>query len=74
MPERNTEDARVWRVPMCGVEGARVWLRQRWGRDYDTGLAAGQWHAMRLDGTGELISAATPDELDVMIEDAETGG
>ena len=50
-----------------------MWLRQRWGRDYDTGLAAGQWHAMRLDGTGELISAATPDELDVMIEeDAET--
>jgi hypothetical protein len=47
---------------------ARAALHHAWGARWDTGYAGGQWHAMRLDGTGELISAATPDELDAMIK------
>ncbi len=62
-------------MPDRSVEGARVWLRQRWGRTYDTGWVAGEWWALRLDGTGDPVGpAGTPDDLDAMIEDTETGG
>ena len=52
-------------------EVARAALRRAWGARWDTGYAGGQWHAMRLDGTGELLSAATPEELDTMIRAGE---
>jgi hypothetical protein len=48
-------------------EAARAALHRAWGAGWDTGYAGGQWHAFRLDGTGELISADTPEELDTMI-------
>ena len=41
----------------------RDWAPKGW----DTGWAAGEWHAMRLDDTGDLISAATPEELDAKL-------
>ena len=50
-------------------------LRLRWGRTHDIGQVQGELWALKLDGTGEPIGpAGTPDDLDAMIGDAETGG
>jgi hypothetical protein len=38
-------------------------LRMAWGAEYDIGFADGAWRAARLDGTGDLLTGAVPDEL-----------
>jgi hypothetical protein len=38
-------------------------VRLDWGSEYDTGFADGAYHAVRLDGTGDLLRGTTPDEL-----------
>lgn len=43
--------------------GARDALRPAWGEVCDTGFADRAYRAARLDGTGYLLSGATPDEL-----------
>jgi hypothetical protein len=39
-----------------------------WGDAYDLGWADDAYRAARLDGTGELLSGTTPDELHVAIQ------
>ena len=60
---------------MTGKEDVHaVRLREKWDREYDTGRVAGEWWAIRLDGTGEPVGpAGTPDDLDAMIRAAEAG-
>jgi hypothetical protein len=41
-------------------------LRLSW-TGYDIGFADGAWRAARLDGTGDLLTGTTPDELNAAI-------
>jgi hypothetical protein len=38
-------------------------LRLEWGDIYDTGFADRAFRAARIDGTGDLLTGETPDEL-----------
>jgi hypothetical protein len=38
-------------------------LRLEWAAEYDTGFADGAYHAARIDGTGDLLTGQTPNEL-----------
>jgi hypothetical protein len=38
-------------------------LRLEWTAHYDTGFADGAYRAARTDGTGDLLTGQTPDEL-----------
>ena len=38
-------------------------LRLEWAVQYDTGFADGAYRAVRIDGTGDLLTGQTPDEL-----------
>lgn len=38
-------------------------MRLEWGHAYDIGFADDAWRAVRLDGTGDLLTGAVPDEL-----------
>jgi hypothetical protein len=38
-------------------------LRLEWAVHYDTGFADGAYRAARIDGTGDLLTGQTPDEL-----------
>ena len=38
-------------------------LRLTWGETHDLGFADGAYRAVRLDGTGDLLTGRTPDEL-----------
>jgi hypothetical protein len=38
-------------------------LRMAWGADYDIGIADDAWRAARLDGAGDLLTGAVPDEV-----------
>ena len=42
-------------------------LEVRWHDRYGFGYDGTGWQAWRLDGTGELLSGATPDELSAAI-------
>ena len=42
-------------------------LRLAWGDVYDLGFADSAYRAARIDGTGDLLTAQTPDELDAEI-------
>ena len=42
-------------------------LGVRWGGRYGLGHDGTWWQAWRLDGTGELLHGATPDELSAAI-------
>lgn len=42
-------------------------LSVRWGARYGAGHDGTRWQAWRLDGTGELLSGSTPDELSAAI-------
>jgi GntR family transcriptional regulator len=44
-------------------------LRLVWGAEYGIGIADGVWRAWRLDGTGELITAPGPGELNAAIRE-----
>jgi hypothetical protein len=43
-------------------------LRLAWGDVYDTGFADGAYRAARIDGTGDLLTGRTPDELAAAIQ------
>ncbi len=42
-------------------------LRLAWGDVYDAGFADGAYRAARIDGTGNLLTWQTPDELNAAI-------
>jgi hypothetical protein len=42
-------------------------LRLAWSDVYDTGFADGAYRAARIDGTGDLLTGQTPDELNAAI-------
>ena len=42
-------------------------LRLEWAAQYDTGFADGAYRAARIDGTGDLLTGQTPDELTAAI-------
>lgn len=65
---------RPCRAPF-GVDPDRVLeaLRLEWGGTYDVGFADRTYWAARLDGTGDLLRGATPDELGAAIR-ADWGG
>ena len=42
-------------------------LRLAWDELYDAGFADGAYRAARIDGTGNLLTGQTPDELNAAI-------
>jgi hypothetical protein len=44
-------------------ERAAEALRDAYGDTYYIGFADGAWRAMRLDGTGDVLTGQVPDEL-----------
>ena len=50
-------------------------LRLEWAAEYDAGFADGAYRAARIDGTGDLLTGQTPDELAAAIRaDWAAGG
>jgi hypothetical protein len=42
-------------------------LRLAWGEVYDTGFADSAYRAARIEGTGDLLTGQTPEELNAAI-------
>jgi hypothetical protein len=51
----------------AGQDRALDALRLAWSDLYDTGFADGAYRAARIDGTGDLLTGQTPDELNAAI-------
>lgn len=51
----------------AGEDRALDALRLACGDVYDTGFADGAYRAARIDGTGNLLTGQTPDELNAAI-------
>ena len=53
-----------WRGPFdIDQDQALGVIREIWGDEYDAGFADGAYRAARLDGTGDVLTGETPDEL-----------
>jgi hypothetical protein len=62
-PAAGTDDRKRRGIFDVDEDRALNALRLAWGDVYDTGFADRAYHAARIDGTGDLLSGQTPDEL-----------